>query len=664
MNLLRDRAGFWRAVLILVAVIVLVFAGSRLARGDPTQVPSIAAAAPYLGAASPSSTVVASATGAPGVRPSAHNGSTAAIGTTVDATVQTAALSPALHTVAFADVDSGWAAGSGVVLGTTDGGRHWDVQWGGALSVSSLVTVDPKHAWALARPLDGLAPAADRLIRTTDGGRSWQTTELTGGFREIAFSNRLNGWAVVGGIADATTNPGRLEETRDGGLHWRASALKGGVDSVCFADRRVGWAASGAAVYRTIDAGRRWAKVETGPNNAINSGWQATVRCRGSAAWVLWTGGAAAGSEAYRVARTIDRGAHWKTVLSQLDDGLGSLPTINAYAGAFALTSPTGATFLGWCPACGYGSWSTTEADGLAAHHTQIAGLDGASLNDVAFPDANHGWIAGSAAGGFLLASEDGGRRWRQAYPSAALRPALDITFVTPTIGFGLGAVGNSRTVLRTVDGGAKWREVSRLSSEALTPDRDPVVSFIDAEHGWAATVDGLLATTDGGRTWQKVPNAPTGGVSFADARHGCAGMFGTPAEMTNDSGATWLPVNAAAGLVACAAGLVDPVWAEPSRLFDPGNLLEVQAIVGPDRAWAVGSLDPDHFGIAATTDGGRTWTGSRWPLPPDGVDGFGPDTLVRASFVSATTGWVFTRFGRLFATTDAGAGWQEISVP
>jgi photosystem II stability/assembly factor-like uncharacterized protein len=132
---------------------------------------------------------------------------------------------------------------------------------------------------------------------------------------------------------------------------------------------------------------------------------------------------------------------------------------------------------------------------------------------------------------------------------------------------------------------------------------------------------------------------------------------------MTNDGGATWLPVNAAAGLVACAAGLLDPVWTEPSRLFDPGNLLEVQAIVGPDRAWAVGSLDPDHFGIAATIDGGRTWTGSRWPLPPDGVDAFGPDTLVRASFVSPTTGWVFTRFGRLFATTDAGADWQEISV-
>ena len=666
MNLLNDRAGSWRAVLVLVAVVVLIFAASRLAAVEPTPAPSIAATDPHLHTASPSVTVSASQTGSPAVLPSASNGSGPAIGTMVDATVQNAALTPTLSTVAFADLDTGWAAGSGVVLGTADGGAHWHVQWSGALSVSSLVTVDPKHAWALARQgLDGLAPTADRLVRTTDGGRTWQTTTLNDGFREIAFSNPLQGWAVVGGITDTTTNSGRLEVTDDGGLHWHASALKRGVDSVCFADPRVGWVASGSAVYRTIDAGRHWAKVETGPNDAINSGWQATVRCRGSAAWVLWTGGAGLGSEAYRVARTIDGGTHWKIVLSQLDDALGSLPTIDAYAASFAPTSPTGATFLGLCTACGYGSWSSTRTGdgGRTVHRTPMGGLDGASLNDMTFPDANHGWIAGGAAGGFLLTSEDGGRTWQRAYPSAALRPALDIAFATPTIGFGLGVVGDSRTVLRTDDGGADWRAVGRLAADALTPDRDPVLSFVDADHGWAATTDGLLATTDGGRTWRSVPNAPNGGVAFADLRYGCAGTFQTPAAMTNDGGETWIPVDSAAGLVACAAGLVDPTWAEPSRLFDPGNLLVVEAIVGPDRAWALGSLDLDHFGVAATADGGRTWTGYRWPASPDGTGGVGLDTLVRATFVSPTMGWVFTRFGRLYETTDAGASWREISI-
>jgi photosystem II stability/assembly factor-like uncharacterized protein len=89
-----------------------------------------------------------------------------------------------------------------------------------------------------------------------------------------------------------------------------------------------------------------------------------------------------------------------------------------------------------------------------------------------------------------------------------------------------------------------------------------------------------------------------------------------------------------------------------------------VQAIVDADHAWAVGSLDLDHFGVVATIDAGRTWTGYRWPVAPDGTGGIGPDTLVRATFVSPTMGRIFTRFGRLYETTDGGVSWQEISIP
>jgi photosystem II stability/assembly factor-like uncharacterized protein len=653
MNLRSARSRPWLIALFLVAAVALVLAASMSASSPPS---------PTL---TPSARAIESPTASPiTVSPSQPSGSPSPVDRTLDATVQTAPLTPELDSVVFADVDTGWAAGAGVILGTRDAGKHWQNQWSGSLSVSSLVTVDPMRAWALGR--DGvttLAPMADRLIRTTDGGRTWKTTLLTGGFREIAFSTRLVGWAVVGGIADTTTNPGRLEESTDGGLHWRVSTLKTGVDSVCFASPSLGWAASGSGVFRTIDAGRRWTKVGPGPNDAVNSGWQATVRCRGSAAWVLWDGGAAAGSEGYRVARTLDRGAHWKTVLSQLDDALGSLPPIDAYAGSFAPVSSTAAVFLGLCPSCGYVTWSSTRTadSGRTFVRAPLDGLAGAALNDVYFPDTAHGWIAGTAAGGFLLATDNGGRTWHRAYPSAALRPALDIAFVSPTVGFGLGVVGDSRTVLRTDDGGASWHSIGRLAVDPVPPDRDPILSFVDADHGWVAVVGGVLATEDGGRSWQRVPNAPPGGVAFADVGHGCAGTFDTPAASTTDGGATWEPVTAASGLVACAASLIDPVWGAPAHVFDPGNLLEVQSIVGADHAWAVGSIDDQHVGVAATTDGGQTWTGYRWPSPPDDVGGFGPDAPFRASFVNPTTGWLFTRFGHLFATTDAGATWREI---
>jgi photosystem II stability/assembly factor-like uncharacterized protein len=666
MNLRSARSRPWLVALFLVAGVALVLAASMSASSPPapTLTPSVRATDSAEGSQAPAGDAAGSTASPIAVPPGEPTGSPSPVDRAFDAIVQAAPLTPELDSVAFADVDTGWAAGSEVILGTSDGGMHWQNQWSGSLSLSSLVSVDPMHAWALGRDeATNVVPVADRLVRTTDGGRTWKTTRMTGGFREIAFSTRLVGWAVVGGIADTTTNPGRLEESTDGGLHWRASTLKSGVDSVCFANPSLGWAASGSGVFRTTDAGRRWTKVGPGPNDAVNSGWQATVRCRGSAAWVLWTGGAGLGSEAYRVARTLDRGVHWKTILSQLDDALGSLPRIDAYSGSFAPVSSTAAIFLGWCPSCGYGSWSSTLTTdgGRTFIRAPLDGLTGASLSDIFFSDITHGWIVGSAADGFLLATDDGGRTWHRAYPSAALRPALDIAFVSPTIGFGLGVVGDSRSVLRTDDGGASWHSIGRLPADPVTLDRDPILSFVDADHGWVAVAGGLLATKDGGRTWRRVPSAPPGGVAFADVSHGCAGTFDTPAAQTTDGGTTWVPVTPTSGLVACAASLVDPAWAAPAHLFDPGNLLEVQSIVGADHAWAVGSIDDQHVGVAATTDAGQTWTGYRWPSPPDDVGGFGPDEPFRASFVNPTTGWLFTRFGHLFATTDAGATWREI---
>lgn len=667
MNLQSARSRPWWIALLLVAAVVLGLAASMLATSSPspTPTPSLAATDSAKGS-SPSTAVGATGpTASPiAVSPSEPTGSPPATARTLDAAVQAAPLTPALYSVTFADVRTGWAAGGGLIVGTRDGGKHWQKQRSGDISVSSLVTVDSLHAWGLGYAnLIDLGPVANRLVRTTDGGRTWKTTQLTGGFREIAFSTRTVGWAVVGGIADTETKPGRLEESTDGGLHWRASTLKTGVDSVCFASPSTGWAASGSAVFRTVDGGRRWTKVTAGPNDAVNSMWHATVRCRGSAAWVLWNGGAAAGSEGYRVARTLDRGAHWKTVLSQLDDALGSLPTIDAYSGPFAPVSSTAAVFLGWCPACGYGTWSSTRTtDGArTVRRDPLDGLTGASLNDVFFSDTANGWIAGNAAGGFLLATDDGGRTWRRAYPSTADRPALDIAFVSPTVGSGVGVVGDSRAVLRTDDGGVGWHLIGRLPVAPVALDRDPIISFVDVDHGWVAIVGGLLATNDGGRTWQCVPNAPPGGVAFADVSHGCAGTFDTPAASTTDGGATWVPVEASSGLVACAAGLVDPVWAAPAHLFNPGNGLGVQAIVGADHAWAVGSLDYTHVGVAVTRDGGQTWTGYRWPSPPNDAGGLGSDPLVRVSFVNPTTGWLFTLYGHLFATTDGGATWREI---
>ncbi len=633
----------------LAASLLLTGCGSVAPPTASTPTPSVAVAT-----SSPSSSStplpISSPEGSPGQGPPGA--------LTVDATVQAAALPPALFSVVFINTASGWAGGTGVILGTTNAGSTWRTEWMGTTSIQSLTAVDRAHVWGLG--YGQLSPTADELVRTIDGGRHWTTTRLSGGFREIAFTTDQIGWAVVGGVTDTTTGPGRLEETLDGGAHWRASDLTAGLESVCFASPSLGWAASGAAVYRTTDGGRRWTQVERGLNDATNAGWLATVTCQGESAWVLSTGGGGGGSEAYLVTRTLDRGVHWGTVLAQPLSSSSTLPAIDSYAGSFAPISGTAAEFLGWCPGCGYGEWSfvRTADGGRTFIHAAIEGLTGASLGQITFADATHGWIATNAAGGSLLATSDGGRTWHRGYPSSARWPATDVAFVTASLGFGLGVVGDGRTLLRTTDGGLAWQAIAQVPADPFSFDRDPVIDFSDPVHGWVATTQGLYASVDGGLTWRRVPGAPLGGVAFSDNLHGCAGSFDTPAAMTTDGGRSWAPANATRGLVACAASLLDPSWTAPVQSFDPGNLLTIGAIVGPAHAWAYGLLDANRVGLETTTDGGSSWTAFRWPGWPDPSSS---DTLRAISFVSPTDGWAFTLFGRIFATHDGGTTWLEL---
>ncbi len=76
-----------------------------------------------------------------------------------------------------------------------------------------------------------------------------------------------------------------------------------------------------------------------------------------------------------------------------------------------------------------------------------------------------------------------------------------------------------------------------------------------------------------------------------------------------------------------------------------------------------LGQLDGDRFGLEAAIDGGSTWTAHLWPSVPDGTGGVTLDNLVRLSFVTPTTGWVFMLFGRLYETGDGGAPWHQIQA-
>ena len=284
------------------------------------------------------------------------------------------------------------------------------------------------------------------------------------------------------------------------------------------------------------------------------------------------------------------------------------------------------------------------------------------------FADQQHAWIAGSGPGGdgFVLASDDGGASWQRVFPSHAPMPAVAVSFVSPTTGFGLGTLGDGRATLQTDDGGATWRTVGRLPADPAAPDVDPVLWFVDPTHGWVVAQGGvLLATSDGGASWSGVtgalPPAPgpqPDGVAFADPLHGCAGNLNV-AVGTRDGGRTWQPADASHGVLACAATLLDPRWAQlGSALFGPGHDLSLDAVLPDGVAVAQGFLDDGLLATVVSRDGGATWTAERWPAEPNAL---GIEALVQVSFVSASDGWELGLLGRLYRTTDGGASWQEV---
>ncbi len=68
----------------------------------------------------------------------------------------------------------------------------------------------------------------------------------------------------------------------------------------------------------------------------------------------------------------------------------------------------------------------------------------------------------------------------------------LSVYFQNVGVGWAVGAGG---AILRTSDGGKRWRPVSSGTTVLLTN-----VSFADASHGWVVGADGtILHSTDGG---------------------------------------------------------------------------------------------------------------------------------------------------------------------
>lgn len=368
--------------------------------------------------------------------------------------------------------------------------------------------------------------------------------------RDLDFVSAAAGWMVAGGTLsskDFALHGARLYRTADGGRLWRAAPAPRDIRSVCFGDSHRGWIAGGSRVWETADGGARWSPAFRAPVRTLPT-WTPSVACAGSSVWVTFTGNEMSlGHEPYVIYRRNGHG--WTPVLKEGYSG-SLYPTVRApdgpaVTGEVDVLSPSLAFFDQ--ASYGVGVISRTTDGGRTFDRRGII-VTGAN-ESISFGDAEHGWLAGR---GVILATSDGGRIWREQYPSPSPRPAGTIDFVSGSLGYGLGTAGDPDAVLRTQNGGANWRIISELPDGPVLSWRGPArnaLSFVSRSRGWAASSRGALwLTTDGGLRWtrQQLPGIATrpGGrvdqIMFADARHGCLLSGGTNTWVTSDGGHTW----------------------------------------------------------------------------------------------------------------------------
>jgi photosystem II stability/assembly factor-like uncharacterized protein len=321
--------------------------------------------------------------------------------------------------IQFLDDQRGWMVDAdGQILATADGGHTWNVQLSGPSDIKAIDILDGQYGWGVGE---------GGLIRTTDGGATWVTWSNQA-LSTVQFVTPNNGW----GVEAAPGHPeglGSLMKTEDGGQTWTPQGPE--VNSVCFTGESLGWAAgpheAGAALFRTQDAGANWTEIPIPMPGGDYTGWTATVRCGGDAAWVLVTDGGGAGHIAYAVLRMSGDGSKVEPVLQDsythpLGQGQDIPAASNPYPGPLAVAGAHIARFITWCPACGgdmpFVSLERTEDGGATWTDPTIVDSNhpGEPLG-ISFLDPDQGWVLlrdPQTKSMVVLRTSDGGQSWEQ----------------------------------------------------------------------------------------------------------------------------------------------------------------------------------------------------------------------------------------------------------
>ncbi len=167
-----------------------------------------------------------------------------------------------LNEIFFVDMETGWAVGDEIILGTQNGGETWTIQDSSEVFFWSVFFTDQDHGWTVGFPSD---TRGGRIFRTIDGGLHWQvqdSTEVT--LHDICFVDADTGYICGGGPLGSL-----ILKSTDGGETWDINLDNSfhSLSAIHFSDHQHGWAVGAQGeVIITENSGKLWKRGVSRPD--------------------------------------------------------------------------------------------------------------------------------------------------------------------------------------------------------------------------------------------------------------------------------------------------------------------------------------------------------------------------------------------------------------
>lgn len=327
--------------------------------------------------------------------------------------------------------------------------------------------------------------------------------------RQLLWATVAGAWLVPHGLGAQV--PGAAEPSYKGIFEPVNYSEDLRLTDVFFVDKNIGWVAAAAGtLLHTRDGGQTWTAQLGGDVQSQEPPIERLRFLDDSHGWALQP----TGIGQYRLLRTADGGERWEQV-GRIEARWGLV--------GYQFTTPT---------------------DGV--------------------------YVDGNDNVARIVHTSDGGRAWREVFPSTACVSSLELQglrrqtncriralhMVSPRVGYAVGDYGSrapdALAVLKTEDGGATWNlwAVPDAGDVRVPVGTWQELFFLDERVGFVqvGSVTGatkLLTTEDGGQTWRAIAGSAGRRITFADPQVGWSFdrfAYGTEYVLhyTTDGGSRW----------------------------------------------------------------------------------------------------------------------------